>query len=181
MAKDNYGYVQIGLSLRTKNKLGSVVKKLVPEKMLYKSKVVPYIRGDVTDVTHLTVCYGIKNSDLPERLKESSLEIKELTPTEITNVGFTEGYQDEYFSIYAVPEIEPLIIKLDHWIRENNKIADISKEFVPHITLCYVKNSSDFSANDLVQKLRPPLIGTTIEFEGVYFYRPETEERVLLA
>jgi len=98
----------------------------------------------------------------------------------IVKVGFFEGDRGEYFPIYAAPELGPEVNKLNDWIRKNNKISPISLDFVSHITLCYVKNVPKVNIKELVNKISKVLVGSEIEFDRIYFYKPETEERVLL-
>jgi len=177
---DNYGYVQVDIDSKSKLLLHRTVTKCVKPTQYYNSKQISYIKGDVTSEAHMTVCYGIKNSDLHERYAKSKISIqtdKELT---IYKVDYWLGAQNEYCLIYAVPEDNSKFYKLDNWIRNNNEIYEKSLAFEPHISLCYIRNIPIKTMESVIAKISKSLIGKKIMSEEISFFKPITEVKIKL-
>lgn len=126
MISQNYGFVQVEVSPASRDHLQTIVSKLVPADLLYKSPEISYIAGNVADKAHLTVCYGIENSDLVKRSQSTGPKIKVPKSSTIVDVNFVVGYQDLYYSIFITPMVNEDIYRLNNWIRKNNLVAPIS-------------------------------------------------------
>ncbi len=177
---DEYGCVQIDVDTTSKVFLLNAVANLIPKDWFYFSDTVSYVKGNVSASAHLTICYGVKNGDLNTKLKQTKINLQNVKESKIIKIGFWMGFQNRYILIFAVPEVSKEIFELDEWIRKNNGIAEISLKFEPHISLCYIKNISKISAIELVKKISNCLLGKTMEYEGIYFVKPISGEKVRL-
>jgi len=179
-ANDVYGYVQMDLDKKTKQLLHQAISNSVDPEQSYYSDSISYIKGDVTAKAHMTVCYGVKNSDLHERFAKSNLAIQNSKESIISNIGFWPGFKDEYYLIFATPEENKDLYKLDNWIRKNNDISEKSLSFEPHISLCYIKHLPKKSLDTIISELSKNLIGKKIKFESISFFKPATEKKIIL-
>lgn len=179
-SNDCYGYVQMDLDKKTKQLLHQAVSYSVDPEQSYYSDSISYIKGDVTAKAHMTVCYGVKNSDLHERFAKSNLAIQNSKESIISKIGFWTGFKDEYYLIFAIPEENKELYMLDNWIRKYNDISEKSLSFEPHISLCYIKHISKKSLDAMILELSKNLVGKKIKFESVSFFKPITEEKKAL-
>lgn len=175
------GYVQIEVAPDSRSRLQTVVSELIPDELLYKSPEISYINGNVADKAHLTICYGIENSDLAEKFHRTGTKIKGHGTSTIVEVNFKAGCQDLYYSIFITPMVSDDVHKLNNWIKKNNTIAPTSRNFEPHITLCYIENKARLNIHELTEKIRQRLRWQSIQFDGVYFYKPITGERAAIS
>ncbi len=122
--------------------LENVVNSVITPEDLYYSKHVPWIQGVVCGNAHITLKYGL----ILNKEELSSLEIiinQELQKDlNIISVEVSEGYKGQYKVLYVVPKI---LTGLNHIISELSKfkVIEESLPFKPHITLCYLKNTSN--------------------------------------
>ena len=179
-SNDCFGYVQMDIDKKTKQLLHQAVSNSVDPKHYYYSDSISYIKGDVTAKAHMTVCYGVKNSDLHERFAKSNLAIQNSKESMVSNIGCWPGFKDEYYLIFAIPEENKELFMLDNWIRKNNDISEKSLSFEPHISLCYIKHIPKKSLAIIISKISKILVGKKIKFEGVSFFKPITEEKKIL-
>lgn len=176
----DFGYVQLDVDEKSRQLLHQAVSRSVDPKLYYNSKTISYIRGDVTPQAHITVCYGIKNTDLHDRLVKSKIVIKKLSSQTISKIEYWPGFQNDYGIIVAIPKKSEELYKLDQWIRNNNDISDLSLPIKPHISLCYIKKISNKSIDHMVFKLSKSLVGEKITFSELNFFKPITEEKTNL-
>ncbi len=179
-SNDCYGYVQMDLDKKTKQLLHQAVSYSVDPEQSYYSDSISYIKGDVTAKAHMTVCYGVKNSDLHERFAKSNLAIQNSKESIISKIGCWTGFKDEYYLIFAIPEENKELYKLDRWIRKNNDISEKSLSFEPHISLCYIKHLPKKTLDTIISELSKILVGKKIKFESVSYFKPITEEKKTL-
>lgn len=177
---DEYGCVQVDVDTKSKEYLHNAVSNLIPKDWFYFSNTVSYIKGDVSPLAHLTICYGVINGDLNIKLKQTKNNLQHVNESKIIKIGFWLGFQNQYILIFAVPEVSKEMFELDKWIRKNNEIAETSLKFEPHISLCYIKNISKIYAIELVKNFSNCLLGKTMEYEGIYFVKPISGEKVRL-
>ncbi len=174
------GYVQIEVAPDSRSQLQAIISEQIPSELLYKSPEISSINGNVADKAHLTICYGVENSDLVEKFRHTGTKIKSKGASTIVDVNFRVGYQDLYYSIFIVPMISDDIHQLNDWIRKNNTISPISGDFQPHITLCYIENKAQVNISKLTEKIRQRLRWQSLQFDGIYFHKPVTGEKVAI-
>jgi len=180
LEEDEYGCVQVDVDTKSKEYLHDAVSNLIPKDWFYFSNTVSYVKGDVSPLAHLTICYGVKNGDLNTKLKQTKINLQPVKESKIKKIGFWMGLQNRYILIFAVPELSKEIFEFDKWIRKNNEITETSLKFEPHISLCYIKNISKISAIELVKTFSNCVMGKTIEYEGIYFVKPISGEKIRL-
>lgn len=136
-----YFYVEVTFSEKAKEHFSNLVDKTVPQEQLYKSPVVEFIDGKVTDKLHLTLFYGLDaNSSDNQELKDllSSFEVKEL---KLGNPFFFSGFQNLY-KVFCI-EVLDQDLKLKTLSDQIKQFAPVENQryvFKPHITLAYVEN-----------------------------------------
>lgn len=178
----NPGYVAIDLSDKSKQMLFDVINQKISKNDYFQSfdPGYTYINGNVCKKGHLTICYGVKNSNLKNKFDDARLKLKWQNKSTIKNIQVNLGYKGLYYIVVTIPEIDKDIYKFDQWIRKNNDIIPDSSVFDPHMALCYVKNSDKISAEKLLAKLQKCLVGKEIEFESVNFYPPMDQTKETL-
>lgn len=173
---NNLGYVAIDLSDTTKQMLFDFVSQQISKKDYFQSfdPGYTYINGNVCLKAHLTICYGVENSDLEKRFKNAKIKLNWQRTTKIKDVQINLGYMGKYYIVVVTPEIKKDIFWFNSWIRQNNEIIPEALPFDPHIALCYVKNQNNEYPTELLKYFQEKLIGKTLEFESVNFYCEET-------
>lgn len=165
------GGIGIDLTEESKQMLFEVVSKLIPKKDYFQSfdPGYTYINGNVTKKGHITICYGVKNSNLKKQFDSSNLKIKWQKVSVIKEIQINLGYQGLYYVIVAIPEIDKDILLFYDWVRKNNELLPDSPSFDPHLALCYIKNQGNYP-KELLKKLQQKLVGKTVKFDSVNFY-----------
>ena len=178
----NLGYVAIDLSNASRQMLFNSICQNIPEKNYFQSLDLDYtyINGNVSQKGHITLCYGIKNSDLKKKFKAAKLKLTWQHSALIEDIQINLGYGGKYYIVVAIPEIHEDIFSYDQWIRNNNNIISGSSFFNPHLALCYIKNLNNNYLSKILKTLREKLVGKTIEFESVNFYPPKDQEKINL-
>ena len=174
------GGVGIELTEQSKQMLSDMVAKLISEEDYFQSfdEGYTYINGNVAKKGHITVCMGIKNSDLKQKFEKSQLKINQSNCT-IKEIQINLGYQGLYYIIVAIPEVGEDILAFNEWIRSNNDIHPGSPDFDPHISLCYIKNPGKYPG-ELYKEFQDKLIGKKLDFESIHFSKPYSEEKIKL-
>lgn len=137
----SFSYVEVTFSEKAKEHFSNLVDKIVPQEQLYKSPVVEFIDGKVTDKLHLTLFYGLDaNSSDNQELKDllGSFEVQELR---LGKPFFFSGFQNLY-KVFCI-EVLDQDLKLKTLSDQIKKLAPIENQryvFKPHITLAYVQN-----------------------------------------
>lgn len=168
--------VGIDLTLESKQLLFKTIEEFIPQKDFYKSSDLgySYINGNVTNNGHLTICFNVKNPNLYQQFISSGLNIKWPRNAVIKEIQVNLGWQNLYYVVVAIPQLDNEIYKFDNWIRSNNQLLPDSPIFDPHIALCYIKNTGVF-LKELFEKLKKQLIGKTVNFESVNFYQADNK------
>lgn len=179
---DNPGYVAIDLTEESKQMLFDLINQKIPNKDYYQSQDpgYTYINGNVSKKGHLTICYGVKNTNLKEKFDVAKLKINWQKKSKIKNIQINPGYKGLYYIVVAIPEIDKDIYTFDQWIRENNDIVIESFAFDPHLALCYIKNQDNCDSSEILKYFQEKLIGKTVEFESVNFYPSQDQEKITL-
>lgn len=173
---NNFGYIAIDLTDTSKQMLFDIISQKIPEKDYFQSldPGYAYINGNVCQKGHITICYGIKNTDLGKRFEAAKIKIDWQRNTKIKDVQINLGYKAKYYIIVAVPEINKDFFRFDSWIRQNNEIIPDALPFNPHIALCYIKNQDNEYPTELLKYFQEKLIGETVEFESINFYHKQS-------
>ncbi len=168
---DHLGGLGIDLTEESRQMLFDLFAQLIPEKNYYQSfdPGYTYINGNVAKKGHVTICYGVKNSNLKKQLEDSDLKINWQKTALIKEIQVNIGYQGLYYVIVAIPEIDKNTYEYADWIRANNELMPVSPAFDPHIALGYVKNQGKFPT-EIFEQLKEKLIGKSVEFDSVNFY-----------
>ncbi len=179
---NDLGYVTIDLSDASKQMLFDIVFQKIPKKDYYQSPDpgYTYINGNVCQKGHLTICYGIKNSDLGKKFKDAKLKLNWQRKIKIKNIQINLGFEKKYYILVAIPKINKDIFSFDTWIRQTNDIVSNASPFDPHLALCYIKNQGTRYSTGILKYFQEKLIGKTIEFESVNFYPPLNQEKITL-
>lgn len=137
----SFSYVEITLPEESKEYFSDFVDKTVPKEMFYKSPVVEFIDGKVTDKLHLTLFYGLDpsasdNQELKDLL--STLDVKEL---KLGKPFFFSGFQNLY-KVFCIEVLDQdlELKKLSDQIKQFAPVENQRYVFKPHITLAYVQN-----------------------------------------
>lgn len=137
----SFSYVEITFPEKAKKHFSKFVDETVPKELLYKSPVVDFIDGKVTDKLHLTLFYGLDASSSDnQELKDllSSFEVKEL---KLGKPFFFSGFQNLY-KVFCI-EVLDQDLKLKTISDQIKQFATVENQryvFKPHITLAYVQN-----------------------------------------
>lgn len=164
-------YAQLGIDT---GKLGCimvdteplVISDIIKEEDYYYSDEHKWVNGNVSeDVPHVTVLYGLLRSGKElERHVTTVLEGWVLPGVRIQNVSFFYGNNGEYITIIALIEVNnPL--KEGHQRLSLLPHINTFGEYKPHITLAYVKASSDWQ--NYVMELAKKFAGKEIDVKGV--------------
>lgn len=180
---NDFGYVALDLTPKSRKMLSDAVSLKFSKKNFFVSQDpgYTYINGNVCKKAHVTVCYGINNSDLQSRFKASKQNIRWQKTTKIKNVEVNLGYMDKYYIIVAIPEISNGIHLFDSWIRENNELIPDASALDPHISLCYIKNTFNKYPTGILEFFQKKMVGKTVQFDSVNFYTPKNRQRKTLA
>jgi len=174
------GSVQIFLTSKDQDRLHRIITDTIPPHLFYYSPKVRRIQGDVTLKSHLTVCFGVKNSDLDRKFREEHFYFGTLNPAKILEVNHWPSSRHIYSVVHLVPRVDNRIYDFDKWLREVNDLSSQAPPFIPHITLCYLKYLPDTEMNHLIGQLSQKLTNTQISFSDVAFIRPVTHEKIVL-
>lgn len=177
--KNDFGYVVLELTLKSKKMLSDIVSLKFLKKDFFVSSDPGYthINGNVCQKAHVTICYGIKNSDLQKRFKASKLNIRWQKTAKIKNAEVNLGYMDKYYIIVAIPEISHNIHLFGSWIRKNNELISDAPVFDPHISLCYIKNTFNDYPTEILDFFQKKMVGKTVQFDSVNFYTPKIRQK----
>lgn len=165
------GAVGIDLTDASKQMLYNLISQLIPKKDYFQSfdPGYTYINGNVTKKGHITICFGVKNSNLKQQFDSSNLKINWQKSVVIKEIQINLGYQGLYYVIVAISQIDKAVYLFDKWVRSNNELMPDSPSLDPHIALCYIKNQGSYPTG-LFKKLQEKLVGKTVEFDSVNFY-----------
>lgn len=149
------GYVEIKIDKTTSTYFGDVVKSICCDSELYKSDVIDYINGDVTNNLHFTLFYGctptVSNLKI---LKDYVTRIK-LSKLVLGKLFLLNGYNDSYNVLcIEVTDVDGRLKQM------SDKIASfgydtlmVHNKFMPHLTLAYVKTNYTLPGNVLTKKI----------------------------
>jgi len=137
---DNLGYIEVKIDEVSKIFFDKLVKKICQDTDYYKSDVIDYIDGNVTHKLHLTLFYGCSPKGIKLKLLKAyvkNLSIKRLV---VGDIFLLDGYENRY-KILGVKIIDEGGLK-----KISEEVASfgydesvIHKQFIPHLTLAYVK------------------------------------------
>ena len=174
------GGIGIELSEESKDTLFQLVDGLIAKNDYFQSfdEGYTYINGNVSKKGHITVCTGIYSADVKKKFDHSELKISQSSCT-IKEIQINLGYQELYYIIVAIPQVESEILLFNDWIRKNTVVHAGAPEFDPHITLCYIKNQGQYPAV-LYQEFKKALVGKKLDFKSIHFSVPYTKEKETL-
>ena len=141
-------FIELTFHDEQKKEFSEILKKIVPVDQFYKSPVIGYIDGDVTDSLHCTLFFGLDpqavyDSELKKIFKDYKFDLLNLGKLQLF-----EGFQ----GLYKILTIE--VLDRDNSLLEfSDRVSKMRinkhlghKDFKPHITLAYV--NSDYELPD---------------------------------
>lgn len=157
------------------------ISDVIPEDALYYSDEHEYVKGNVSEnVPHMTLLYGLLNSGPAmkkhvERVLEWPVINDGLTtPADppawfppkvyIDEVSFFYGADSDFVTIIALVQVNPGLLEGHQRLSLLPHINTFG-EYKPHITLAYVKASSDWES--YVRKLNEKYTGTGVPTVGI--------------
>lgn len=144
-------YIEITLNKSSIDKLSQLVERIVPIEQYYKSPVVDYINGNVTNTAHLTLYYGIDTKHIESAELKEILSNHEIDCLEVKDIRLVSGYQNLYQILWLeIDDKENKLQNLSEKLRQFKSKESPDQEFKPHITLAYIENS--FQLKDKIDK-----------------------------
>jgi 2'-5' RNA ligase len=150
------GYVKITFSKEAKEKLKNLLNKIVLDEEFYYSDAIEHIHGDVTDNSHFTLFFGLKESELEHPKLIEFVDGIELDNLEISELKLFDGYKGLYKVLVAeVEDKEGNLLNLSNNFLDFEYDPEMTHdEFKPHITLAYVRKDyvlpEGFNMNKLI-------------------------------
>jgi len=185
---NDYKYLFQDLGIDT-GKLGCImldvekipVTDVIPEKELWFKEDEPesHTQGAVSEnEPHVTLLYGLMRSGLELKkhvntllgLDEDDFDESDAIPEYVTiekvDFFYSKDPADPYITIIALVKISPELSEANGRLRMLPHI-DTFASYKPHITLAYVKYSSDWKA--YIETLNTSLAGTSVSVTGLNY------------
>lgn len=137
----SFYFVEITFSEKSKEHFSKLVDNIVPTELLYKSPVVEYIDGKVTDKLHLTLFYGLDSSASDNQELKDLISSFDVTELRLGKPFFFSGFQNLY-KVFCIEVLDSdlQLKKLSEQIKQFAPVENQRYVFKPHITLAYVQN-----------------------------------------
>lgn len=139
-----------------------IISDIIKDEDYYYSEEKKYVNGNVSeDVPHMTLLYGLMRSG-PELRPHVEMVLQDwrLPKIKISHVGFFYGHDSEYITLVAHIEVTDELKSGNARLRLLPHI-DTFDEYRPHVTLAYVKASSDW--NKYIEDLNFKFGGAEVE------------------
>lgn len=144
--KPKVGYVAAILSQEARELLDAWVRKIIPDKALFTAEINGVLEGgNVARKAHLTLFFGIDDDVIKKRVVKKlidsivvpELKVREINSFKISNIPCKILHLVVDDSDGKLQAIHNLLSTLPHFADKQEP------NFVPHITLAYVKDSFD--------------------------------------
>ena len=133
-----YAYVECLLGNDVITELKDLVAKVVTDDNFYYSDVISRISGDVTAKAHLTLFYGLDESEMNNSELKDYIKNIEIAELQLNNFMLFDGYQNMYKVLcIEVDDSSQKLLAISRKLSQFKHEGDY--EFKPHITLAYVK------------------------------------------
>lgn len=145
-----------------------VIDDIIKDEDYYYSDKHTYVNGNVSeDVPHITLLYGLLRSG-PELQPHVDMVMGgwKMPPVKVKEVSFFYGEDSEFVTIVALIEVTPELTEAHQRLSLLPHINTFG-EYKPHLTLAYVKSSSDWQ--QYVKDLNFKFGGAEIEVVGLNY------------
>ncbi|MEI7480147.1 MAG: hypothetical protein WCJ59_00795 [bacterium] len=144
MNKKNIGYVTIEFDNQIKQTINAWARKEIKDDYIYTEVIEGKIEGGIaTDKLHLTLFYGFDNNNINRKELQNYLNKIDLREIEIECISsfpiFGKGAR---VLIFKVNDINGVLKKIHFELANFPNFSAFQKfEYVPHITIAYIKDS----------------------------------------